>query len=144
MKNLKATCDRILAKLPPSIKGEQILDGIVIPEATKRLHDLKGLTELLIVSAGPDCKVAKPGAYVLVAKAVCQPLEYDGDEYMVFSEVTAIAIIEKTADPVAIPLQPAKTPLTIEEVKAGLGMTAKPVDDASALPVEPAVVAPGA
>lgn len=141
MNKLKATCDRILAKLPPSIKGEQVLGGIVIPQNIK-LSDHKGLAELLIVSAGPDCKVAKAGLYVLVAKAVCQPLEYDGEEYMVFSEVTAIAIIEKTPE-AAGSGKPAGEPdvLTISEIRAGLGMPTKPIDDASALPAEPA---PGA
>jgi co-chaperonin GroES (HSP10) len=139
MKKLKATCDRILAQLPPALKGEKIIGGIVIPEAAK-LNEHRGLTELLIVSAGPDCKVAKPGLYVLVAKAVCQPLDYEGVEYMVFSEVTAVAIIEKTPEPVAISIpSPEQHALTIADIKAGLGMKdEKPIDDQSALPVEAA------
>lgn len=135
MKKLKATCDRILAKLPPAFQGEQLIGGIVIPENARRLQEAKGITELLIVSAGPDCKVAKEGLRVLVAKAVCQPIEYDKDEYMVFSEVTAIAIIETVPDvPGISPAELLAKPLGMAEIKAGLGIVEKPVDDSSALP----------
>lgn len=137
-KKLHATCDRILARLAPSLKGEQIIGGIVVPEAVRRLNEQKAIVELLIVSAGPDCKIAKPGRYALVAKAVCQPIEYDGAEYMVFSEVTAIAIIEemdgeKTKDVIMAPPPP-----TIAEIRTALGIPEKPTDDSSALPSEPA------
>lgn len=142
MKKLLATCDRILARLPVALSEGNMVGGIIIPAPVLKAMDRRGMAELEIVSAGPDCKVARTGDRVVVNKAVCEPLEWDGQEYMVFSEVTAFAVIRQLAD-VATPSastspQVTPAPLTMDEIKSGLGIPSKPVDDASDLPVEPA------
>lgn len=134
MKKLKATCDRILARLPIIDSSATVVGGIIIPEKTLKDMQRNTILTLDIESAGPDCKVARAGLKVIVNKNVCAPLEIDGVEWMVFSEVTAIAIVEEVAEPAKAPS--AQPPLSIEEVKAALGIGTKPVDDSSALPAE--------
>lgn len=141
MKTLLATCDRILAREPVAIPVSEMIGLIVIPEATRRIMEQKGMVELEIVSAGPDCKTASAGDRVIVAKGVCECYEWEGTEYRAFSERTALAIIKEQPDvatpsPVTPPVK--STPLTMDEIKTGLGIPSKPVDDASDLPVEPA------
>lgn len=144
MIKLLATCDRILARLPVAEGDMKMIGGIIIPESAK-LKDRKPIVELVIESAGPDCKVAKGGMKVVVNKNVCSPIEYNGVEWMIFSEVTAIAIIKEEADPEPTKTAGAPLPatkLTIEEVRAGIGIKTGPVNDSSDLPVAPPPVAP--
>lgn len=96
-KKLLATCDRILARLPVTMGDAQVVGGIVIPDNVKLKDKSGAIIELVVESAGPDCKVARAGDTVVVNKNVCGPIEYEGVEWMVFSEVTAIAIIRPDA-----------------------------------------------
>lgn len=105
MSKLLATCDRILAKLPLSASESNVIDGIIIPQRTLDQMKGKNLIELEVLSAGPDCKVARNGDKVLVNPVVCSPMEWDGQQYMVFSEVTAFAIV-RTEPAVEPPEQP--------------------------------------
>ena len=86
MKKLLATCDRILARLPLALSEENVIGGIVIPEASLKTMQRHAIVELEIVAAGPDCKVARSGDRVVVNKNVCSPIEWEGVEYMIFSE----------------------------------------------------------
>lgn len=97
MTNLHATCDRILAKLPLSETESDVVGGIIVPKRTLDQMKAKTYAELEIVSAGPDCKVARPGDRVVVNTNVCSPIEWEGTKYMVFSEVTAMAVIKADA-----------------------------------------------
>lgn len=133
-KKLRATCDRILARLPIQTGDANIVGGIIIPMNVK-LKDAKPIVELVIESAGPDCKVARAGLKVIVNKNVCAPLEIDGVEWMVFSEVTAIAIVEEVEEQATPRPDMGPVPLTMEEIKTGLGIPSKPIDDSSAVPV---------
>lgn len=97
---LLATCDRILAKLPFSDTESDVVGGIIVPKSTLNQMKAKTYVELEIVSAGPDCKVARTGDRVIVNNNVCSPIEWDGTQYMVFSEVTAFAVIRTPASSV--------------------------------------------
>lgn len=144
MKKLLATCDRIIARLPLRLTEESIVGGIIIPPEALEAMKRHAIVELEIVAAGPDCKVARTGDHVVVNKNVCSPLEWEGAEYMVFSEVTAFAIIKEQADvkaPVPVSVV-APEPVTMAEIKAALNIPDRPVDDASALPVESPASAP--
>lgn len=132
---LKATCDRILARLPISEGEGKVVGGIIIPDNIK-LKDKNPIVELIIESAGPDCKVAKDGDTVIVNKNVCGPIEWNGVEYMVFSEVTAFAIVKKVEAAVPIVITEKPKPLTMDEIKAGLGLKIAPTDDSADLPIE--------
>lgn len=139
---LKATCDRVLAVLPLQYSQAQTIDGIIIPEKTmKQIAESKNpVLELEVLSAGPDCKVVKEGMRVVVNRNACSPIPWNGQEYMVFSEVTVIMAFEPTAEikdtgvPMPILGSPGKL-LSIEEIQAGLAQQAveeqKMVDDAS-------------
>lgn len=144
MKKLLATCDRILARLPLALTEESVIGGIIIPPETLEAMKRHAIVELEIVAAGPDCKVARAGDRVVVNKNVCSPIEWEGTEYMVFSEVTAFAIIKEQAEvktPAPLLAGTAWRP-TIEEIRTGLGIPGKPVDDASAVPLEVPANAP--
>ncbi len=143
---LLATCTNILAcPVKAEILEEKIIGGVIVPAETQRLLDKKNpLIELEVLAVGHQVVKVKAGDRLLYNKHHGEAIPWGDQQLLRITEDQVFAIIKEEAAapvPAAIPLQPAPAPLTIEEVKAGLGMTAKPVDDASALPVE---VAPGA
>ena len=112
---MKATTDRVLARLPLRQSDATMIGGIIIPNP-ETLNKKNPVIELDVLAAGPDCKTVRAGDRVIVNRNVCSPLEWHGAEYMVFSEVSVIAVLDRPTKEEAAP-EPQK-PLTAAEINA--------------------------
>lgn len=145
MKKLKATCENILStpvKFEPA--EEKVVDGIIVPPETQRLLDKKNpLIELEVLAVGHLVVKVKPGDHILYNKFHGDPLPWGDTGLIHLTEHQVFAVIDNIPEPVVVPVQAPveKSPLTIADIKARLGMVVAPVDDQSAVPVE---AAPGA
>ena len=140
----QTTTDKVLALLP---KEEEVtmIGGIHLPPNAKKASLTQNpIAEILVHSVGPDCKTVKPGDRVLYNRTHIGPLPVEDGELIILPEGQILAVIKKVPEPVEAP-EPAASkkpsgPLTIEEIKLGLGVQKNLKDDASDLP--PAAVAP--
>jgi hypothetical protein len=114
MKKYKAVGNPLLMRQLIQVKldvdqtsGLGVVGGILIPEGSKvgAAADANPMTEFRVVSAGPECRVAKDGDIVLVNGHIALKIplgeKNDSAGLVMVAENLIIAVVEEVSDEVA-------------------------------------------
>lgn len=123
MIHYQTTTDKVLALIPKIAPTESQVGGIILPDdfKPKRPKGSSPIIELVAHSAGPDCKTVKAGDRFLYNINHGEAILYGDTGFYILPEGQILAVVSDRVDEKKA-IQVLSGPLTIEEIRTGLGM----------------------